>query len=268
MKKEWKQKITVERFLHFQPWLEKRPDSCEVWSTRKNTLLASLKSFAKLKECQLFLQWMELRLNLLKVQYDLRKVYFTVTWKNIDKSIFKNCFITSILWPPEKLAYKTGYQRQSKIRTFCPILTASIYEKRRRTFIQVWRQISHLNIWPILLDGLKTTVYICIFGNCWTFYQKASNIHKKGWTKRDFTRYIFSKRADRSILTIDSLTKQSVSSASAQRFLEITLNSFTTFLLERMNLEDQCDVERSEIAYPSMYQKVTEAKFMFFEGNF
>ena len=56
-----------------------------------------------------------------------------------------------------------------------------------------------------------------------------------------------------------------VSTASAQLFPDNTLNSFTKFLPEQLNLEGQCEVAISEISYPSMYQKVTEGKFTFFD---
>ena len=56
-----------------------------------------------------------------------------------------------------------------------------------------------------------------------------------------------------------------VSNASAQLFLDNTLSSFTNFSPERLNLDGQWEVSISEISYPSMYQNVTEGKFMFFD---
>ena len=53
-----------------------------------------------------------------------------------------------------------------------------------------------------------------------------------------------------------------VSNASAQLFAENTLSSFTNFLPEQLNLEGQWEVAISETSYPSMYQNVTEGKFM------
>ena len=43
------------------------------------------------------------------------------------------------------------------------------------------------------------------------------------------------------------------------------LSSFTNFSPEQVNLDGQWDVAISEISYPSMYQNVTEGKFMFYE---
>ena len=56
-----------------------------------------------------------------------------------------------------------------------------------------------------------------------------------------------------------------VSNASAQLFPDNTLGSFTNFLPEQLNLDGQWEVRISEISYPSMYQNVTEGKFMFFD---
>ena len=64
---------------------------------------------------------------------------------------------------------------------------------------------------------------------------------------------------------MESFTKELVLNASAQRFSDNTLSSFTNFLPEQMNPDGQWEVAISEISYSSMYQNVTEGKFMFFE---
>ena len=64
---------------------------------------------------------------------------------------------------------------------------------------------------------------------------------------------------------MESFTIELVSNASAQLFPENTLSSFTNFLPEQLNLDGQWEVAISEISYPSMYQNVTEGKFMFFD---
>ena len=64
---------------------------------------------------------------------------------------------------------------------------------------------------------------------------------------------------------MESFTIELVSNASAQLFPDNTLSSFTNFLPEQLNLDGQWDVAISEISYPSMYQNVTEGKFMFFD---
>ena len=56
-----------------------------------------------------------------------------------------------------------------------------------------------------------------------------------------------------------------VSNAFAQPFPDNTLSSFTNFLPEQLYLDGQCEVAISEISYPSMYQNVTEGKFLFFD---
>ena len=64
---------------------------------------------------------------------------------------------------------------------------------------------------------------------------------------------------------MESYTIELVSNAYAQLFPDNTLSSFTNFLPQQLNLEDQWEVAISEISYPSMYQNVTEGKFMFFD---
>ena len=72
-----------------------------------------------------------------------------------------------------------------------------------------------------------------------------------------------SQRVDRSHLTKESFTIELVPSISAQLFPGNTLRSFTNFLPEQLILEGQWEVVISEISHPSMYQNVTEGKFIF-----
>ena len=69
----------------------------------------------------------------------------------------------------------------------------------------------------------------------------------------------FMRRVDESHLTMECFTVELVSNASAQLFSNITLS----FLPEQLNLEGQWEVAIPEISYSSMYQKVTEGKFVF-----
>ena len=64
---------------------------------------------------------------------------------------------------------------------------------------------------------------------------------------------------------MESFTIELVSNASAQLFPDNTLSSFTIFLPEQLNLDSQCEVAISETSYQSMFQNVTEGKFMFFD---
>ena len=64
---------------------------------------------------------------------------------------------------------------------------------------------------------------------------------------------------------MDSLTVEWVSNAAGELFPNNTISSFTNFLPEQLNLEGQWEVAVSEKSYPSMYQNVTEGKFMFFD---
>ena len=62
-----------------------------------------------------------------------------------------------------------------------------------------------------------------------------------------------------------SLTIELVFNAFANFFVDITLCSFINFLSEQLNLKGQRELAISET---SMYQSVTEGKYMFFDTNF
>ena len=81
--------------------------------------------------------------------------------------------------------------------------------------------------------------------------------------KVNFMRRGWSKSFNNGIVYI-----QFVSNASAQLFPDNTLSSLTNVLPKQLNLEGQWEVAISETSYTSMYQNVTEGKFMFFDNNF
>ena len=56
-----------------------------------------------------------------------------------------------------------------------------------------------------------------------------------------------------------------ISNASAQLFPDNTLSSYKLFTRATESGRCQWEVAVSEISYPSMYQKITERKFMFFD---
>ena len=56
-----------------------------------------------------------------------------------------------------------------------------------------------------------------------------------------------------------------VSNPSAQLFPDNTVSTFANFLPEQLNLDGQWEVAISEMSYPSMFQSVTEGKFMYFD---
>ena len=58
-----------------------------------------------------------------------------------------------------------------------------------------------------------------------------------------------------------------VSNASLQLFPNNTLSSFTNFLPEQVNLNGQWEVAICEISDPSVYQNITEGKFMFYNDK-
>ena len=63
---------------------------------------------------------------------------------------------------------------------------------------------------------------------------------------------------------MDSFTIVWVSNTSLQLFKNNTLSSFTHFLPEQVNLDEQWEVAISEFSYPSLYQNVTDRKVMFY----
>ena len=62
-----------------------------------------------------------------------------------------------------------------------------------------------------------------------------------------------------------SFTIDLVSNASSQLFPNNTLSSFTKFLSDQVSLDGQGEVAFSEISYLSIYQNLTEGKFMFYD---
>ena len=75
------------------------------------------------------------------------------------------------------------------------------------------------------------------FQSCRNFFQKTSNIHNKGWARRDYPRWTLSERVDQSLVTMESFTIELVSNASAQLFPDNALSSFTNFSPKQLNLE-------------------------------
>ena len=58
--------------------------------TREQSLMASLKNCATLKEYKFTLQWVRPMLHLLNVQYNPWKIYYNVTWKTMDTNTLTN----------------------------------------------------------------------------------------------------------------------------------------------------------------------------------
>ena len=66
---------------------------------------------------------------------------------------------------------------------------------------------------------------------------------------------------------MDSFTIELVSNASFNCYPNNSLSSFTNFLPEQIHLKGEWEVAISEISYPSLYQNVTEGKFIFVDGR-
>ena len=66
---------------------------------------------------------------------------------------------------------------------------------------------------------------------------------------------------------MDPYTIELVSNASFNCSPNNSLSSFTNFLPEQIHLKGEWEVVISEISYPSLYQNVTERKFIFIDGR-
>ena len=66
---------------------------------------------------------------------------------------------------------------------------------------------------------------------------------------------------------MDSFTIELLSNASFNCYPNNSLSSFTNFLPEQIHLKGEWEVAISEISYPSLYQNVTEGKFVFVDGR-
>ena len=60
-------------------------------------------------------------------------------------------------------------------------------------------------------------------------------------------------------------TVELVSNASIDCYPNNTSSSFTNFLPEQINLDGEWEVTITELSYPSLYQNITEGKFIFID---
>ena len=65
---------------------------------------------------------------------------------------------------------------------------------------------------------------------------------------------------------MESFTIELVSNAASGLFPDNPLSSFTNFLPDQVNLEEQWKVAISEISYLSRYQNVTDGKFLWYDA--
>ena len=114
----------------------------------------------------------------------------------------------------------------------------------------------------------RCTVYKRSFWNFGNFLRKTLNIRDKRWTRRDYPWWIFSKRLHQNHLTLEALTIELVSNATAQRFPDKTLISFTNCSPQQLNLEYQWEVTISETCYLSIYQNIREKDLVILDRKF
>ena len=102
MQKGMTHKILKKRFVRFWLWIQKRIDPKNYGSIGEQSLLESVKSYAKLNEFKFNLQWVRLRLHLLNVQCDPWKINITVGREIMSTSKFTKCLNSSQPWNREK----------------------------------------------------------------------------------------------------------------------------------------------------------------------
>ena len=95
--KVMKTKDSQETVKAFHPWLQKGIDPKRFGLTKGPNLLERLRSFVLQRAYKSTLLWVRLRKLLLNVQYDHWKIYFIVTWKILDTSIYTNYLNLSLL---------------------------------------------------------------------------------------------------------------------------------------------------------------------------
>ena len=66
---------------------------------------------------------------------------------------------------------------------------------------------------------------------------------------------------------MNSFTIELVSNVCFNCYPNYCLSSFTIFLPEQIHLKGEWEVAISEKSYPSLYQNVTEGKFIFIAGR-
>ena len=65
----------------------------KTWVDKGTEFAGAFKKFCAAEGYKFTLLWVRLRLLSLSVQYDHWKIFFTVTWKSLDKSIYTNYLI-------------------------------------------------------------------------------------------------------------------------------------------------------------------------------
>ena len=66
---------------------------------------------------------------------------------------------------------------------------------------------------------------------------------------------------------MNSFNIELVSNVCFNCYPNYSLSSFTSFLPEQIHLKEEWEVAISEKSYPSLYQNVTEGKFVFIAGR-
>ena len=149
------------------------------------------------------------------------------TTKSETKAAFADRWIRSLKNILEHLMEDYGYKYIQKLSPFVTTLNCgknarlTWYQKSQgirpsvhsvqqatmrilKTQVEDWKQGSLLRVWLTFQEGSYATVYTGNFLKCCRFFQKISDIYKKGWTERDYRLYFLSKKVDQNHSTMES----------------------------------------------------------------
>ena len=164
---------------------QKRPK--QIWVNNGREFTGEFKNFGKLKNYNFTHTICDTRAAFAERKIQSLEKYTTVTWKILDMSSFTNCLNSSQLWNPEKFVRQSWYKKYQEFRQLVHSVQQATTRKYK-TQVKNWRQSSHLELWLALQEGLQATIHSENYWNCCVFFQKTSNIHKKGWTGWDYPR--------------------------------------------------------------------------------
>ena len=135
----------------------------------------------------------------------------------------------------------------------------------KKTQVQRWRQGLNLQLWPTLRNGYQSHFHLEFLVNVSVSSRRPPTYRIKDDQDQIIRDKIYRQVLIKVIYTLELFTVDLVSNASTDFFQDSTLSSIEKVLPEQLKLEGQWGVAISKKSYPSMYQVVTEGKFMFFD---
>ena len=113
----------------------------------------------------------------------------------------------------------------------------------------------YLQAWLANPKVLKVTFYPRTFWNCCKCYHKTTNKHEERWLIWDYRMYILSEWAYQTLLARKIFGIDLVFIASADFFSYIKLSFFSDLIVEKLNLEEQCEVAVEKLSSHQCYWK-------------